>query len=172
MKHILTLCLVLLLTVLVPGMAQAIDPAAQKAATIRQIMALGGIDDLAQSYGKNMAEQIYQVLKTSRPEIPPEAMTIIRAEVDRQLETDHDKLLGQIAAIFDRSFTAEEIEELYRFYQTEVGRKSLALMPAIMQENMEIGKSWGKEVGPPLKTRLEARFKQNPPASPPQPGGR
>ncbi len=161
MKNRFTLCLVVLLTVLVPLVSWAADSGAEKAATIRQIMTLGGIDDLAQSYGKNMAEQIYQVLKTSRPEIPPEAMTIIRTEVDQQLDTDREQLLAQIAAIFDRSFTAEEIQELYRFYQTEVGRKSLALMPAIMQENMEIGKRWGREVGPAMKARLESRFKPN-----------
>lgn len=147
-----------------PLVAVADDSSAGKAAAIRQIMAQGQIDDLAQSYGKNVADQIYQVLKTSRPEIPPEAMAIIRAEVDKQLETDREQLLAQIAAIFDRSFTAAEIEELSRFYETDLGKKSLALMPKIMLENMEIGKRWGREVGPALKSRLEARFKQHPPA--------
>lgn len=160
MKKIAVLLTVLLFSAF---SALAADPAADKAATIRQIMALGGVDDLAQSYGKALADQMYQILKTSRPEIPAEAMTIIRAEVDQQLAVDREQLLAQIEAIFDRSFTAAELEELSRFYQTELGRKSLALMPKIMQENMEIGRSWGKKVGPALKARLEARFKQNPP---------
>ena len=163
MKNTFALCLVVLLTVFVPRMTWATDPVAEKAVTIRQIMALGGVDDLAQSYGKALADQMYQILKTSRPEIPAEAMTIIRAEVDQQLAADREQLLAQIEAIFDRSFTAAELEELSRFYQTELGRKSLALMPKIMQENMEIGRNWGKKVGPALKARLEARFKQNPP---------
>ena len=147
-----------------PLAAMAEESPSDKTAAIRQIMAQGQIDDLAQSYGKNVADQIYQVLKTSRPEIPPEAMSIIRAEVDKQLETDREQLLAQVAAIFDRSFTTAEIEELSQFYQTELGKKSLALMPKIMLENMEIGKRWGREVGPALKSRLEARFKQHPPA--------
>jgi len=166
MKRNVILWLALIVVCTTPLAVMAGESSSGKAAAIRQIMAQGQIDDLAQSYGKNVADQIYQVLKTSRPEIPPEAMSIIRAEVDKQLETDREQLLAQIAAIFDRSFTAEEIEELNRFYQTELGKKSLALMPKIMQENMEIGKRWGKDVGPALKSRLEARFKQPPPAGP------
>jgi len=164
MKRNVILWFALIVVCTTPLVVMADESPAGKAAAIRQIMAQGEIDDLAQSYGKNVADQIYQVLKTSRPEIPPEAMSIIRAEVDKQLETDREQLLAQIAAIFDRSFTAEEIDELNRFYQTELGKKSLALMPKIMQENMEIGKRWGKDVGPALKSRLEARFKQPPPA--------
>lgn len=165
MKSFVALLVVFVAVCAAPLPSVADEPSAGKAAAIRQIMAEGQIDDLAQSYGRTMAEQIFQVLKTSRPEIPPEAMSIIRAEVDKQLEKDREQLLAQIAAIFDRSFTAAEIDELSRFYQTELGKKTLALMPKIMQENMEIGKRWGREVGPALKTRLEARFKQNPPAA-------
>lgn len=152
--------LTVLLLLLAPLASLAADPAADKAAAIRQMMALVGVDDLAQSYGKTMTEQIYQVLKTSRPELPAEALTVIRAEVDKQLLADRDKLLAQIAGIFDRNFTAAEIDELNRFYQTELGRKTVSVIPKIMQENMNIGKSWGQEVGPMLKARLEARFKQ------------
>jgi hypothetical protein len=160
MKRNFARCLTVLVLLLVPISALAADPAVDKAAAIRQMMALVGVDDLAQSYGKTMTEQIYQVLKTSRPELPAEAMTVIRAEVDKQLLADRDKLLAQIAGIFERNFTAAEIDELNRFYQTELGRKTVSVIPKIMQENMNIGKSWGQEVGPVLKQRLEARFKQ------------
>ncbi|MDT8441131.1 MAG: DUF2059 domain-containing protein [Desulfuromonadales bacterium] len=160
-KRILLVALVLL--ALIPGRVLADDPATDKAATIRAIMALAEVDDLTRSYGKTMAEQIHQVLQTSRPEMPADAMVIIREEVEKQLAIDRDQLLTQIAAIFDRTFTTEEIAELYRFYQTELGKKSLALMPRIMQENLEIGRRWGQEVGPALRARLEARFKQGKP---------
>jgi hypothetical protein len=163
MSKIVIVCLTVLLTITIPVLATAEEPDAGKAATIREIMALGEIDDLANSYGRNMADQLYQVLKTSRPEIPAEAMAIIREEVDKQLAADREQLLAKIVAIFDQSFTAEELQELRGFYQTDLGKKSLALMPKIMQENMEIGRSWGKEVGPALRARLEARFK---PAAP------
>lgn len=164
MKRIVAALLALCWACATPVAAPAADPAADKAADIREIMALGEIDDLTRSYGRNMSEQIYQILKTSRPEIPPEAMTIIREEVNGQLAADREMLLEKIAAVFDRSFTAEEVRELKAFYRTELGKKSLALMPAIMQENMEIGKNWGREVGPALKARMEARFKQDKPA--------
>lgn len=139
----------------------AADPVADKAAGIRQMMALVGVDDLSGLYGKAMTEQIFQVLKTSRPELPAEAQTVIRDEVNKQLAIDRDKLLTQVAAVFDRTFTAAEVVELNRFYQTELGKKTVAVIPKIMQENMDLGKKWGKEVGPMLKSRLEARFKKD-----------
>lgn len=136
-----------------------------KAEAIHELMQVMGADNLSAQFGQAMTQQLYQVLKTTRPELPPEALDVVREEVNRQLATDRDKLLTQIAAIYERSFTAAEMRELSAFYRTELGKRTVAVIPQIIQESMALGKSWGQTVGPSLMSRLETRFKKDQPAA-------
>lgn len=160
MKKSLVLFLFSVLMPLVPPAFAAPEAAADKPAAIRQLMQVMGADNLSAQFGQAMTQQIYQVLKTTRPELPPEALGIVQDEIGRLLAEDGDKLLGQIAAIYDRNFSEGEIRELTAFYQTELGRKTVTVTPLIIQESMALGKSWGQSAGPKLMGRLEARFKQ------------
>ena len=49
--------------------------------------------------------------------------------------------------LYARYFTEQEIRDLIDFYQTPTGQKSIAVMPALMQDSMEAGEAWGRKVG-------------------------
>lgn len=132
-----------------------------KAAAVRELMELMRAAELADQFGQAMTQQLYQVLKTTRPELPPEAFEIVREEVGRQLAEDRDKLLGQMAAIYEKNFAEQEMRDLIAFYQSDLGRRTMAVIPQIIQESMGLGKSWGQAVGPKLMARLEERFKKS-----------
>jgi len=157
---VIPLLLAVLLT-LSPFPAVADEGATGKMEAIREMIRVMGVDNLSDLYGATMTEQIYQVLQTSRPELPPEALSIIREEVGKLLDQDRDKLLEQIVGIYDKAFTEGEVRELTAFYQTELGHKTVVVIPQIMQESMALGKSWGKSIGPQLMANLEARFKKD-----------
>ncbi len=47
----------------------------------------------------------------------------------------------KMAAIYAKHYTVKELGELKKFYQSEVGKKSIKLMPQIMQEGKKLGAS-------------------------------
>ena len=49
--------------------------------------------------------------------------------------------------IYRKYYTIEEVRELRKFYQTEVGKKSIQLMNTVMQESMEEGEKFGEYWG-------------------------
>jgi len=48
------------------------------------------------------------------------------------------KLEAQIIELYARHFTEEELKQTMAFYQTPVGKKTIKLMPSLMQESMQM----------------------------------
>jgi len=52
-----------------------------------------------------------------------------------------DVIKDKMAAIYAKHYTVKELGELKDFYKSEVGQKSIKLMPQIMQEGKKLGAS-------------------------------
>ena len=49
------------------------------------------------------------------------------------------------------------INKMIEFYQTPLGKKLVSTLPQIMQESMQVGQSWGKEVGDKIYNSLKEK---------------
>jgi hypothetical protein len=55
--------------------------------------------------------------------------------LDKVIPT-YDEMIDFQSGLFSKYYTAAELEELAKFYETPVGKKTLRLMPEIMQDTM------------------------------------
>jgi len=62
-----------------------------------------------------------------------------------------------IVPIYDRNFSAEEIDGLMVFYSSPLGKKVLQKLPVIMQESMQAGKEWGGEIYKKVLLKLQQK---------------
>jgi hypothetical protein len=152
------LALALLLALSTPALAAEVDPA--KAKQIQQLMELTGAQNLGQQFGKIMTQQIYQVLRAAKPETPERAFLIIEEETNNLMEQESPALLASLVPIYDQHFSEAELKKLVAFYQTDLGKKTIAVMPRVMQESVAAGQAWGQAMAPKLMARLEERFKK------------
>lgn len=150
--------LLLLLALASPALATEVAPA--KAKQIQELMQLTGAQNLGVQFGKIMTQQIFQVLKAAKPETPDRAFLIIEEETNAMMEQEAPALLANLVPIYDRHFSEGELKQLIAFYQTDLGKKTIAVMPKVMQESLATGQAWGQEMAPKLMARLEERFKQ------------
>lgn len=60
---------------------------------------------------------------------------------------DPDKLLDLMVPIYDKYYTADEINALINLYQTPLGKKMIAALPKILAESQAAGGEWGQELG-------------------------
>ncbi|MGB3605681.1 DUF2059 domain-containing protein [Psychroserpens sp.] len=58
-----------------------------------------------------------------------------------------DNLYSQLAEVYMKEFTSEEIAELVMFYQSDLGKKLASKQTALAQKGMTIGQKWGMELG-------------------------
>jgi len=67
---------------------------------------------------------------------------------------------GDIAALYAKNYTTEELKELNKFYQTPLGQKTVQLMPQLAAAGAQIGQSKMMEHMPEMKAMIEAELKK------------
>ena len=73
--------------------------------------------------------------------VPKEAIGEIRAEARALFSKVHSnpEMRQKTAELYSKHFTEDEIKEMTEFYRTPLGQKTLAAMPAIMNDAMKLG---------------------------------
>lgn len=131
-----------------PGFAQS-HPDAAKQADIQKLMNLTGAANL----GVQAADQMIASMRGAMATVPDKFWTEFRKEINA------DELVNLIIPVYDKHLTPAELKELIKFYETPVGKKMIAVMPAITAESMQIGQQWGMEVARRARAKLDAQKK-------------
>jgi hypothetical protein len=63
-------------------------------------------------------------------------------------------MIDQVAALYARTFTAEELREVVAFYRGPTGQKFVQRLPLITQESMVIGQRFGQSIGTEIRDRM------------------
>lgn len=148
------------LTPVSSAMAQSIDPGLEK--DILKLMEVTGSAKLAEQMATFVAPVLLDGLRKSNPEIPQGAIDITKEVVLSNFKASMhapNGLVSRMVPIYAKYFSKEEINGLLAFYGTELGRKSIEVMPNLMQEAMTVGKEWADETVPGIETELRARLK-------------
>lgn len=73
---------------------------------------------------------------------------------------DFNILKGQMAEIYTSEFSRSELEELLKFYETDLGVKTIQKMPLILQKSMKLGESAISSHLPELQTMIREKQKK------------
>lgn len=150
---------VLLLSIFGAPAAAAEPLTAEKRADIERLLEITGTVALAKQMAAVSAAQIVDVVRKVRPDIPQRALDVIPAEVQYVFEANMDSFVEAVIPVYHKHYTGKEIKELLRFYSTDLGRKTIQVMPALMNDSMRVGQQWGESLGPAIEQRINARLK-------------
>ncbi|MFV8376792.1 DUF2059 domain-containing protein [Flavobacterium sp. LB1P62] len=128
---------------LTSGFSQSIS----KTDNIKNLLELTGSGKLGVQVGENMIISF----KKSYPNVPVEFWDNFLKEINS------DTLINLIIPIYDKYYTESEIKQLTEFYQSSLGKKLIAIMPLVLQESMQAGQTWGKEIGEKVYNNLEEK---------------
>ena len=133
-----------------PAEEKKIDPAFEK--DIRKLLELTGAKKQSQQAMQLMVTQF----KKTMPQIPAEFWDKLMKKIDM------DELLNMLLPIYARHLTHEDVKGLIEFYQTPLGQKLLKAQPAIMQESMQAGMTWGQKLSKQILQELKAEQEAEP----------
>lgn len=146
-----------ILAVADPARAQTDDAlAGQKRASIEAFIEISGAEAMGDQIINQMIDAWMPVAKTSFPQVPPDVIVELLDEMRREMI--HADLTPLIIPIYDRHFTAEDIEGLLAFYRSPLGQRMIEKMPIIMQESFAVGQAWGSEIGERIGQRFAERL--------------
>lgn len=75
----------------------------------------------------------------------------------RALNSYNDTLKPQIISIYDKYFSDEEIDYMYEFYSSEIGKQTLKKYDMLMQELMLMGLKFGEEISDQVIQDIEEK---------------
>lgn len=128
-----------------PAPAPTIDP--QKRADLLRLMQVTG----ATRMGMQLFDQVLASFKNVVPGAKESFWTEFRKEVNV------DELTERLLPIYDRHLSPSEVKELIRFYESPLGKKVLASMPAITAESMQAGQAWGMDLALRAKKKIDTQ---------------
>jgi len=67
---------------------------------------------------------------------------------------------GDIAALYAKNYTTEELKELSKFYQTKLGQKTVQIMPQLAAASAQIGQSRMMKHMPEMQVMIESELKK------------
>ena len=131
------------------GQALAAQPSEQQ---VRQLMDAVGMGRMLSQMNSQMAG----VMQNALPCVPA---SYWQGFVDANAT---NQLIGRMVPVYQKHFTAEDIDGLLKFYRSPLGQKVITQMPATMAEGMQIGKQWGQERGQQMISQLQSQGTLNP----------
>lgn len=157
------LILMFFLSGFIGQVAMADELTAAKSSDIKRLMDVTGSANIAKQFASATSQQIFQTLKASRPEIPDRALVVMDRELMALFSEKMSApggLMDQVIPVYDKYFTHQEILELLAFYQTPIGRKSILVLPNVVNESMMAGQRWGQSLGPEIERRVMTALRQ------------
>lgn len=104
----------------------------------------------AASMGDLAVQQLITTYRQTMPQVKDEIWQELKKEISSE------ELLLRLIPIYDKHFSAAELKELLRFYESPMGKKVTQVMPTVNQEAMTAGQTWGSEIAVRIKRRLDA----------------
>jgi len=122
----------------------AID--AEKAKDIEFLLQITGSEKIATQMLNAVIPQISQKIQTKSVGKKAKAEKIISDTLRAEFKTSMPEFMQAVTVLYDKAFTGQEIKDIIAFYQTPTGRKSIAIMPQLIQGSMMVGQKWGLSV--------------------------
>ena len=133
--------------------AQGVSAQTADAAKAKDIRRLMEVTHAIASGLSGVREGIVTARKTM-PQMPERFWQELEKEAEKEFRSE--SFLSEMAAVYDRHLTGEDIKALIAFYETPVGQKAVKVLPQVLSEAGEIGGRRGEQMGLRVAERLRA----------------
>lgn len=138
--------------------AETVSPG--KRERIQVLLETTGVLKLADSIMHGTIDQITQMIRRARPDIPDRALGIVAKEVGAVVTSGMPALVEVMIHLYDKYYNEEDVAALIAFYSTPVGKKTIAALPALSQESMQAGMAWSKALMPEIDRRIRVGIRR------------
>jgi uncharacterized protein len=152
-KHswMLAVCLVVCLFAAGPARAQTPSPDAMAAA--HELIVTMRAADFFKTIMPALMQSFKPAIVQNRPQVERDYDAIVPLMLE-SMNARLNELNEQIAAVYARNFTADELREAVAFYRGPTGQKIVQKLPVITQESMVIGQRFGQSIASELRSRM------------------
>jgi hypothetical protein len=143
--RLITLAAIAVATCLASGLARAQDSSPEGLAAGQELIEASRAADQFKTLLPLIARQLKPAIVQGRPEIERDYDQVMPLMIDlaqRQLA----KVTDDMAAIYARNFSVEEMRQITAFYRSPVGQAFLERFPAVAQQSLALGPKFGESL--------------------------
>lgn len=104
----------------------------------------------------NVIKQQIKMAKKTLP-LPPKAQDDFESEFLNEIKTDD--LVELVVPAYEKYYNEAEIDQLIAFYNSPIGKKMVASLPAMTEETGRAGGELGAVIGARVGQKIEAKLK-------------
>jgi hypothetical protein len=141
------------------GPAYPQSPSPEAAAAARELVEAARTTEQFKTLMPLMLQQMKPVVVQGRPEVERDydkIVPLLMELANRQV----GEFAEEVAALYARNFTTEEIRQVTDFYRSPVGQKFLEKTPVIAQESMVMGQKFGQRIVQDLQSRMREELRK------------
>jgi hypothetical protein len=135
------------------------SPSPEAAAAARELVEAARTTAQFKTLLPLMLQQMKPVVVQGRPEVERDydrIVPLLMELANRQV----GEFAEEVAALYARNFTVDEIQQVTAFYRSPVGQKFLEKTPVIAQESMVMGQKFGQRIVQDLQTRMRDELRK------------
>jgi uncharacterized protein len=106
-----------------------------------------------------MFAQLKQSIPPSGPKMQEELDKVFD-EIEKQFLNRRSEVLDQIAILYARKFSADEMKALAEFYRSSLAQKFIAAIPELTVEAMKIGNNWGRDIAADAERKVRDEMRR------------
>lgn len=129
---------------------------------VMKLLDLTGSTKIGVQMATLVSGQFLDGMKKANPSVPGKAIDLAKELLNEEFAKafeSPDGLTPQLIPIYMKHFTHEEVLGLIRFYETELGRKTVSVMPQVMQEAAGVGQAWAEANIPRILGAINDRLR-------------
>lgn len=142
--------------------AQARNIPAPKLELIRQATAAMKLDQRIHGLVRQQVDARTEAFRIDNPGVSDSLVRVARALI-ADVYTNHlegrDGLMPRVYAVLDRHLTEEDLRFAVHFSGSDQGRRYRELVPRVVAESLDAGRTWSQSLEPEIRRRLYAALR-------------
>jgi hypothetical protein len=139
--------------------AQAQTPTAGAVANARELLAIKGGTLMFEPVIPGVVETTKNNLLPTNPGLSKD-LNEVSAQLRREFEAKKAELVYEVAIIYAKHFSEQELKDLVAFYKTPLGQKMLKEEPIAVDESLKRAQDWSIEFSEVVMGRFRAEMKK------------
>jgi hypothetical protein len=141
---------------LVPARAQ--EPSADAVAAAKELIATKG-GGLFDPLIPGVVESVKNSFVPTNPQLIRE-LNEVSAQLRKEYDAKRPELLNEVAHIYARHFTEQELKDMVAFYRTPLGKKMIIQEPRALDDSLRRAQDWANQLSEEVMGRFRAEMKK------------
>jgi uncharacterized protein len=141
------------------GAAQAQTPTAGAVAAARELIQAKGGGAMFEPVVPGVVESTKNTLVPTNPNLTRE-LNEVSAQLRREYEAKKAELVYEVAIVYAKHFTEQELKDLVVFYRSPLGQKMLKEEPVALDESLKRAQDWSIDFSETVMGRFRTEMKK------------